>query len=389
MRTPACPICGGTDLRDFVQRSGVPAGQNITYPDRASALAAPTGELRVAVCSGCGFAHNRLFDPGLAEYDPRYENDQTKSAAFSAHVDEMAERVLGAGGGAPVQVVEVGCGQGYFLERLVARAGGRLTKAIGFDPAYRGETGGAGLLRFERRIFDEESAAEIESGRRLLLTRHVIEHVADPVGFLVGIREAMEPGSRLFVETPCLEWIFRTGTMQDIFYEHCSYFTAGTLQFALHRAGLFVHRVDHVFGGQYLWAEAQFTCEPQAEPVVPDAAPVVEAAAKFARTEVEWIARWSALLTESPTPVALWGAGAKGVTFAHMLDPRGEAIDCLVDVNPGKQGSFVPATGHPILSWPAAAERRIATVVVMNPLYRDEIAADVAATDLNVRFLEA
>jgi len=40
--------------------------------------------------------------------------------------------------------------------------------------------------------------------------------------------------------------------------------------------------------------------------------------------------------------VALWGAGAKGATFANLLDPECSLLDCVVDINPNKQGRFIP-----------------------------------------------
>ena len=41
----------------------------------------------------------------------------------------------------------------------------------------------------------------------------------------------------------------------------------------------------------------------------------------------------------------LWGAGSKGVSFVNMLD-IGEEVGYLVDLNPYKDGRFVPGTGH-------------------------------------------
>ncbi|MBE9554257.1 MAG: hypothetical protein IMF05_12415, partial [Proteobacteria bacterium] len=72
--------------------------------------------------------------------------------------------------------------------------------------------------------------------------------------------------------------------------------------------------------------------------------------------------------------VAIWGAGAKGVTFSLLTDPARESIDCLIDINPGKQGNYVPLTGHAIVSPEQAAARGIRTVIVANPIYADEVA---------------
>jgi hypothetical protein len=70
--------------------------------------------------------------------------------------------------------------------------------------------------------------------------------------------------------------------------------------------------------------------------------------------------------------VALWGAGAKGVTFANLLDPNCELLDCLVDLNPAKQGCFVPGTGHPIVRHDELDARGVRTALAMNPNYTPE-----------------
>jgi hypothetical protein len=85
---------------------------------------------------------------------------------------------------------------------------------------------------------------------------------------------------------------------------------------------------------------------------------------------------------------AIWGAGAKGVTFANLADPTGTLIDCVVDLNPHKQGHFMPGTGHPIVAPAALEERGVKRAILMNPNYRDEnqrllaeLALDIALDD--------
>jgi len=85
----------------------------------------------------------------------------------------------------------------------------------------------------------------------------------------------------------------------------------------------------------------------------------------------EW--RKRALLARQEGPVAVWGAGAKGVTFAFLVDPDASLLDHAIDVNPLKQGHFLPGTGLPVISPEASAMRKPRTVFVMNPNYLSEI----------------
>jgi hypothetical protein len=72
----------------------------------------------------------------------------------------------------------------------------------------------------------------------------------------------------------------------------------------------------------------------------------------------------------------LWGSGSKGVAFLTTLGV-GESIDYAVDINPHRQGSYMPTTGQRIVAPAFLAEYRPDVVIIMNPVYRDEIARDL------------
>jgi hypothetical protein len=336
---------------------------------------------------------NARFDAELVSFDERYENDQTRSPAFDRHVDEMVDRVLRASVMHPIDLVEVACGQGYFMERLWRRAGPALRMALGFDPAYRGAEMPGGI-RIKAGIFDGHAASRLPRPPNALVARHLIGYLPDPVEFLKGLRSQMVegPSSRMFLETPCVEWILRHNTVQDFFYEHCSYFSADSLALALHRAGFKAHKIDHVFGGQYLWAEAIPQVRADAPDGLGEGPMLLRALAQdFTAAQDEWRQRWKRqlALARNRGPVAVWGAGAKGVTFVNLLDPETSLIRCLVDINPRKQGMFVPLTGHLIVSWQRAMEAGVRTVVVMNPNYLTEVEEQVRSSGTTVMILEA
>src|SRR5690606_18977223 len=67
--------------------------------------------------------------------------------------------------------------------------------------------------------------------------------------------------------------------------------------------------------------------------------------------------------------VLLWGGGSKGVSFLQTTGLTEAEIPFVVDVNPHKQGRFMPGTGHEVISPARAAELRPDAVIVMNPIY--------------------
>jgi hypothetical protein len=72
--------------------------------------------------------------------------------------------------------------------------------------------------------------------------------------------------------------------------------------------------------------------------------------------------------------VVVWGAGAKGVMFLNLLQlTTGSGVDCVVDINPRKQGHFVPLMGQRIVGPDLLLRNPPDLVIVMNPEYEREI----------------
>jgi SAM-dependent methyltransferase len=372
----ACPGCGGRELRPVYSRSGVPVHQNIAAPTQAEALRCPRGDIALAHCAECGLVFNAAFDETLVRYAPGYDASQSHSPLFGRYLDELARDLVARHSLHGKTVVEIGCGAGDFLARL-CRIGAK--EGIGFDPSYAG--------RPDRLPPGVTVRAEAYPPGRphppahLVCARHVLEHIARPAAFLAALRGAAgnPDGAPVFVETPRLEWILEQHAFWDVFYEHCSYFTAPVLRRLLEAAGLAVARAGPTFGGQYQFVEAR-PGRPSRAPLPPDGeAPAalaarLEAFARDADTRrAEWGARLGALSRRGGCLV--WGAGAKGVTFLNALDAGPDTVPAVVDLNPAKQGRYVPGTGQPIIA-PSDLHRYPAgSILVMNSHYLEEIQA--------------
>lgn len=381
-----CPCCGARVGEPFLVRRGVPVHQNMILESRALARAIARGDLEMCACPSCGFVFNRAFDPSLLRYGARYDNDQSFSETFRAYLDGLERRIVDERGVKDRTIVEVGCGNGSFLRRLVEDPA-RGNTGWGFDPAYRGpEADANGRLRFRRAPYGPDC---VVAGADVVVCRHLIEHVPDPSDLLAALRTALGGAVApiLFFETPCVDWILRHRVVWDFFYEHCSLFSSRSLASAFERAGFGVETVGHVFGGQYLWLEAGTASAP-AVPRGPGE--TLDLAAEFAGHELAEIDALRRVVERERAAgsVALWGAGAKGVTLANLIDPDGELVDCVVDVNPRKQGNYLPGTGHPIVAPDALRARNVVAAIPMNPNYRAENEAIIERAGISVRLVE-
>lgn len=366
-----CPVCKSRENELFLARRDVAVHQHLLMDSADAARRIRTGDLLLYCCSECGFIFNGAFEQSKLTYGDCYDNAQTWSPMFSNYLEEVISYLLQEHGIKDGRILEIGCGQGDFLISLVERGAGKC--GCGFDPSYRGpQTAANGRITFCKDYF-RSGSTDVQAD--IIICRHVIEHVPDPVALLAAIGQAMARESRscLFLETPSATWILRNGVFWDFFYEHCAYFTAGSLARALKNAGLAVKKTREAFHGQYLWLEAGRCGENTG---AADHAPVFAMAKQYARTEQILLEQWRAALKRNAfqgRKTAVWGAGGKGATFVSLVDPDCCFVDCVVDVNPHKQGKFVPGTGHPIVSPAALEERGVTAVIIMNSNYRAEV----------------
>lgn len=369
----SCPVCGSVACTRFLERHDVPVHQNLLVADPMRAKAMARGQLLVECCGNCGFIFNRAFDQGLLSYGPSYNNSQTSSQAFLGYVDELARRVLSGRNLRDRMIFEVGCGDGLFLKKLVADTEAR-NLGRGYDPSYTGPVSEFdGRLLFTQSYFDPSA---LKSPADVIICRHVIEHVPHPVELIRLMRAALVEAaeSRVFIETPSSEWILGNRVIWDFFYEHCSYFGESSLSTACEMSNLEIVDSQRTFAGQYLWVEARIKAGSRAPKCDPDGIPSL--AAEYGHVEADAITRLGAavraLASSEGGRIALWGAGAKGVTLANLLDPLGDQFVCVVDINPAKQGRYLPGTGHPILSFKQLPSLGVTAVILPNPNYYEE-----------------
>jgi len=369
-----CPVCGGEDLAVFFALDRVPILANRLAPSAPEARSAPRGNIHLGLCRACGMIANAAFDPAAVAYTQSYENALDGSPRFRAYARDLAAHLIETYDLVGKTIVEIGCGKGEFLILLCEIGANR---GIGFDPSYEGPAEvmcGAGRIEFVRDLYGDACA---HPAADFIACRHVLEHIPDPRAFLAGVRRVarIRTGAAVFFEVPDAMFTLRDLGVWDIIYEHCSYFTAPSLDRLFRESGFSPRTVASVFGGQFLTIEAAAGEANRGEDPRHAVGEIAALADRFAdafRREVE---RWRERLARARDEgrrIALWGAGSKGVSFLNAI-PEADAVCAVVDINPRKRGAFVAGTGHRIVAPEDLVRRPPDAVLAMNPNYEGEI----------------
>ncbi len=378
----SCPCCGARESSVFHQLSGVPAHSVRLLSSAEAARAVPRGDLRLELCGACGFITNTAFDPKLIDYSPGYEGTQAHSPAFNRFHRQLAARLIDQYDLHGKDIVEIGCGQGEFLGLLCAMGPNR---GVGFDPSYRGAEGGSADsgVRIIKDVFSDAHPAHRAD---FYCCKMTLEHLPKVRPFMDTLsRAAAGSQAPVFIQVPEVSRILRDGAFWDLYYEHCSYFDAGSLAALLEGSGFTVLGHRHAYDGQYLMVEARAGA-PKDEPGAPIKPATVADVDRFRRAFPERAAAWRSALRAQHGKgrrTVLWGAGSKAVAFLATLGLEDE-IAFTVDVNPLKQGTYLAGTGHAI-----AAPERLQTekpdwIIVMNPVYEGEIQNQLKALGVAV-----
>lgn len=349
---------------------------------RQEALDFPRGALDLAICLSCGFIQNRAYDASLQSYSPEYEETQAFSATFRRFQtrlcqDQVARHSLG-----DKLVLEIGCGKGEFVTELCEISGGR---GIGIDPGYRPErnrSDAASRIEFRTEFYTENHAS---LSADYIACRHTLEHIGPVRNFVRTVRRSLQDrdDAVVFFELPAAERVLSERAFWDMYYEHCSYFTLGSLARLFRQEGFRLLDLYTGYDDQYLMIEAQPTDPVHAHlgrrfAAEDDLAATIHAAREFRATITTKLNTLREELAAAALrgPVALWGSGSKAVSYLTTLGVVDE-VAAVVDINPHKHGKFMAGTAHEILAPEALCAIQPQSVIVMNPIYLEEIKADL------------
>jgi SAM-dependent methyltransferase len=245
-----CPVCGQEDASNMAE------GYDFELETCANSW-------NVRRCVTCGAA--RLDPrPDISAlpviYPPTYYSyamSETLSPLVlrgKAFLDRLKfSGILRSLGRKPSSFLDVGCGDGHYLEMM---AGGGVPK----ERIYGIELGASQALKakgfqvFDQRV--EDCTAIPPASLDLVSMFHVIEHLPDPVLALTRIRDWLLPGGLLALETPNLDsWDARLFCARwwggYHFPRHWVVFDPPSIRVALEKAGLDVIGIRYQTGHSF------------------------------------------------------------------------------------------------------------------------------------------
>jgi 2-polyprenyl-3-methyl-5-hydroxy-6-metoxy-1,4-benzoquinol methylase len=378
-----CPVCGGRNLSSFFDASNVPVRDGALFDTRRQAASAPTGRMRLSLCTTCLYIWNDRYDARKVRLD-RYDFSLQHSPSFRRFVEGVCAQLIERHGLQGKRVLDVGCGDALFLKTICAMGG---NVGVGIEPAFVPTIGPGDPITIVRERFAAGSASR--SAFDLIACRHVLSEVANARPLLRSIGDVLrKQGGRLYLEVPNAAHTLRRRMFWNLVYEHRSWFLPEALATICSSAGLVSSDARTWLGGEYISVMARPGASARVR-VRADRRSVARWLTRLANFRGDWettVERWQHTIDRwrrAGTHVVAWGAGARAVTFLAAFET---AVDAIVDINPQRWGKYLPVSAVRVEPPQFIIKARPDVVLITNPTYAPEIQSEVKRLGVRCRF---
>ena len=258
-------------------------------------------------------------------------------------------------------VIEVASNDGYLLQYFVEDG----IQVLGIEPSS-----GVAEVAVNKGIptivdfFGADIASKLGATMKpkLILGNNVLAHVPDIHDFIEGFAHLIPDDGLATFEFPHLINLIKNNQFDTIYHEHFSYLTVSALLPIFKTHGLRIIDVEKLLthGGSIRIYVAQRS----SAWVISDAVTriLLEETKNDPREELIWQSlQYRALQVKidlveelisckkNGTKVAAYGAAAKGNTLLNYSGIDSDLVDYVVDLNPHKQGNYLPGSRIPIV----------------------------------------
>ncbi|GAC1438832.1 MAG: class I SAM-dependent methyltransferase [Solirubrobacteraceae bacterium] len=381
-----CRFCSAPLSRTFADLGMSPLANAYLSPERANTMEA-FYPLHAFACDACLLVQLEQFETAEGIFSD-YAYFSSYSSTWLQHAERYVEQMidrLGIGPGS--QVIELASNDGYLLQYFQQRG----VPVLGVEPAANvAELARAKGIETRVEFFGRAVGASLPQAD-LLLGNNVLAHVPDLNDFVAGAKLALKPGGTITMEFPHLLRLISGNQWDTIYHEHFSYFSwiCVSQVFAAH--GLRLWDVEElpthggslrIFGAhdddpRQLTDRARDLQAREEAAGLRDPATYSAFGAQVAGDKLAILELLVSLRREGKR-IAGYGAPAKGNTMLNYCGIGPEIVEFTCDLNPHKQGHFLPGTHIPIRGPEAIREERPDVVLILPWNLREEICAQLA-----------
>ena len=344
--------------------------------------------LRVFVCSKCFLVQLEEFE-SPNEIFREYAYMSSYSKTWLNHVKEYVNEVIEKFGiSKNNQVIEIASNDGYLLQFFQRKK----IPVLGVEPAINvAKIAKRNKIPTMTKFFGEKTAKEIikkNSKADLLIAFNVLPHVPNLNDFILGLKKLLSNQGIITIQfSAYLLQLIQKNEFDTIYHEHFSYFSLNSLQkiFDFYSLTIFDVEEKDIHGGSLrLYIKHS---KNKSYKINESVSKKIKQEKKFGLTKISTYTKFQEQLGYTRTKiwkffiktklegksVVGYGAPAKATTLLNYCGIDHEFIDYTVDINPYKQGLYLPGTFIPIYSPKKISKTKPDYVIILAWNLKDEI----------------
>jgi SAM-dependent methyltransferase len=387
-----CRHCGLPVTLPFLDLGSAPPSNAYLAP---SALNAPElwYPLKVLACQNCWLVQTQDHAGREALFDDSYAYFSSYSSSWLAHakayVEAMQQRFDLTANSC---VVEIAANDGYLLQ--YAKALGLPCYGVEPTASTAAAARAKGIDIVEEFFGVAQGKALAAQGRQadLMAANNVLAHVPDINDFVGGFAALLKPQGVATFEFPHLLRMVQQRQFDTAYHEHYSYLSLTAVQRIFAANGLAVFDVEQLTthgGSLRVLAQRADAGHHALKPAVQQVLNEEHAAglltpqfySDFGQLPPQIANSLLSFLIErknSGHRVAAYGAAAKGNTLLNFAGVRPHLLPYVVDLNPAKQGKFMPGSRIPIVDEAHLRAHQPSHVLILPWNLKTEVVAQLA-----------
>ena len=296
------------------------------------------GELKYNVCDDCGHVsikkiprQNIIDDlysnyysypsPLKGEFEPIRDNYFVET--FNKKINSICKK------NKLNSVLEVGCYDGYILYKLKQDG----YKVRGCDPSIGAEIGNSFGIEIDNHFFEPEKYLDIQKTFDIIISRHFIEHTADPFSFVKNLKSVLNSDGLLIIETPNIEHFIEKGLLEVFSLQHITLFTSESLKYLLKKLEMKVIYTNKESENLIMVAEQSSNIK---ESYIKSFSEINKQFSVRIQNNRRKIKKHINNYISNNKKIALWGAGGFGCAALSLFEIKTEYIDYYIDSDPEK-----------------------------------------------------
>ncbi len=334
-------------------------------------------ELNYYFCKNCGFIFNP--NPMTSKNDITYKelytlNPQNLSVKDITSLKKKFNTIfVHSKLKKDSKILEIGSNDGYFLNFFFEKQ----IQCTGIDPSpavdiCRKKYPGIKVIQdyYSSHIFNEEFD--------LIICRNVIEHLNNPIEFIMEIKKNLKHEGYAYFEVPNVEKFIAHRIYTNFYHEHISYFFKELFEEINNSLGfktIFIENISDndviTYFGQNATTTLNYKLQniPKLDNINPEIEQFIDSFKSFKMKIKEFFKDF----IKKRFTIGLWGAGCTSINIISLLNDLIPENIYLYDSAETKIGYYLPGLNKKINSPIKILENNPDVIIIMSERYKSEI----------------